>query len=436
MRPLRFPAQAGTRSYPNFSLAPPVRAVYHSRMQNKKADGYRWAIAASGMLAIMAALGFGRFGYSMILPAMKEGLSLSEAQAGDLATANMLGYLAFSLLGGLLASRLGARRVVLASLVIVSFSLFLTGISPTYGWAFAARLLTGMAAGSVNVPVMGLLSTWFEKRERGLAGGLSVSGSSFGILIAGLMVPSLLGRFGPLGWRASWFALSALSLAVALLCSATLRDGASVTAQAGAGVKPGNPVPKPALRDIFARPLVWAIGGIYAFFGFSYIVYTTFFARALTADRGWDIAAAGRLWSTIGALSVASGFLWGAVSDKVGRKTGLAIVFTLQAASFSLLGLWNDQTGIWVSAAIFALTAWSIPAIVAAAAGDILGARLAPGALGFLTLFMGAGQVLGPLAGGRMASLSGSYAGAFILAGGVALSGAGLSVLLPGRKKG
>ena len=58
-----------------------------------------------------------------------------------------------------------------------------------------------------------------------------------------------------------------------------------------------------------------------------------------------------------------------------------------------------------ISAILFGLSAWSIPAIMAAACGDALGPRLAPAALGFITLFFGIGQALGPAVAGAIAGV-------------------------------
>jgi MFS family permease len=67
---------------------------------------------------------------------------------------------------------------------------------------------------------------------------------------------------------------------------------------------------------------------------------------------------------------------------------------------------------------------------MAAACGDVLGARMAPAALGFITLFFGIGQAIGPSVAGAMADASGSFTGAYLLASGVALAGAVGSLLL------
>jgi predicted MFS family arabinose efflux permease len=402
-----------------------------SRRSSARSGGrYGWVIAAVAALTVLGALGFGRHGYTVILASMKEGLGLSEVQAGDLATGNLVGYLVSSVLCGLLASRFGPRVVITVSLFAVAAAMLLTGWASTFRGALIARILTGVASGGANVPAMGLVSSWFHSRRRGLATGIAVSGSSFGLLITGLAVPAILLRYGPSGWRVAWLCLGAGALLIAIICAGLARNSPTA-GRSPAAVK--GAAPRPLLR-VISSGRIWFLAGIYLLFGFSYIIYSTFFVRFLTAEAGFSTRTAGAMWSGIGLVSIASGFLWGIVSDRLGRKYGLAMVFFLQCVSFSLFGLWQVPAGYWVSAALFALTAWSIPAIMAASAGDVMGARLASGALGLLTLFFGIGQAAGPFVAGRIAHFTGSYSGAFLLAGGAALAGALLSLALRLKK--
>jgi predicted MFS family arabinose efflux permease len=379
-----------------------------------------WVMASVSILVVMAALGLGRFGYAMILPAMSDGLRLTAVQAADIATANMVGYLVSSLVCGLLSARFGPRLVVTVSVLLVAAALAATALARDFPSAVVARLATGIASGGANVPVMGLLSSWFSPKRRGLASGMAVGGSSVGLVITGLLVPALMQSFAPNGWRASWVALGIIAAVVFLLCVLFLRNGP------GAG-----PVAETRIADVVRSARVWFLGAVYFLFGFSYIMFSTFFVRHIIDEAGFTARGAGSLWSAIGVVSLASGFLWGAASDRMGRTKSLALVYALQSVAFATLGLWKGMSGALLSALLFALTAWSIPAIMAAASGDMVGSRLAPSALGFITVFFGIGQALGPLVAGRMAQASGSFAPAFIVAGAAALAGAALSLLLP-----
>jgi MFS family permease len=402
---------------------------------------YGWIIAIMSVVTVLGALGLARFGYTMILPSMLEGLGLTDSQAGDLATANMIGYLVMAVTCGYLASRFGPRIVITIFMLIISGSMILTGLAPNFQVALLGRLLTGVGSGGTNVPVMGLVPAWFSAKRRGLATGMAVSGSSFGLFITGLLVPAILGRYGAVGWRYSWFCLAGFAFVIAVLGYLILRNHPRDKGLSPVGIVEA-PVVAPVAKSaglqwgmVYKAAPVWHLALIYILFGFSYIIYTTFFARYLTGEAGFSTQAAGALWSAVGIVSVISGFIWGAVSDVVGRKYGLAIVYFLQFLCFTIFGVWKAPAGYYLSAMLFALTAWSIPGIMAAASGDLLGARLAPAALGFITLFFGVGQAVGTAIGGRIADFTGSYTLAFVIAGSAALVGAVASLFLSTPEK-
>jgi MFS family permease len=400
---------------------------------------YAWVIAALSAVAVVGALGFGRFGYTVILPAMKQQLALSDVQAADLATGTMLGYLVLSVLGGVLAARFGPRLIIAVFLFLTSASMALTGLAGSYGAALVARTLTGVGSGGVNVPVMALTAVWFSPRRRGMAMGITVSGSSIGLLVTGLLIPPILERYGGAGWRYGWFVLAAVTALIAVLCAALLRDSPQ---QKGlrplGGEKKAEGIPLPLVpfskwRSIYTSPRVWQLAAIYATFGFSYVIYATFFVRYLTGEAGIALQRAGSLWSLVGLTSVASGFVWGVVSDRLGRKAALALVLLLQGTSFLLFGVWRAPAGYLSSALLFAVTAWSVPALMAASVGDMTEPRLAPAVFGFISLFLSIGQAAGPFVAGRVAAATGSFGTAFVTGGLVALAGAlGALLLKPG----
>ncbi len=398
---------------------------------------YAWIVLALGVSVVFGALGLARFGYTLVLPAMQNGLGISNTQAGVLATVNLVGYLVLAAVGGAFATRLGPRAVISAGLALAGFGMLMTGFAQGFGMVAFWRGMTGVGSGASNVPVMGLLSSWFGKRRRGFATGLAASGSSAGLILLGLTVPRLLGHYGENGWRVCWFLFGGIALAIAAAGAILLRNKPSEKGMSPIGADDADgggtaehPESSKGIGHVYTSPAAWYMGLIYTAFGFSYIIYVTFFFKHLITEGGYTREAAGSLFMLIGWMSLFCGVIWGGISDRIGRKYTLAAVFLLQSVSFVLFALWHEPAGFLLSSIIFGLTAWSIPAIMAAACGDLFGGGTAPAALGFITLFFGVGQALGPSVAGAIADATGTFNPAFLLAGGVALFGAAGSLFI------
>ncbi len=391
---------------------------------------YGWYVLAVGTLIVLGALGLARFGYTLVLPAMQAGLGMENTGAGALATANLVGYLALSAIGGALAVRFGPRKVITAGLALTAAGMVGTGLSGGFAEAAGWRALTGIGSGASNVPVMALLASWFGKRRRGFATGVASSGSSLALILLGPVVPLVLTQYGDSGWRVCWFFYGGAAAVIAALAWAVLRNRPSEKGLSPIGGDGGdNPAASrtpaaPRWGAVYRSGAVWHLGLVYVAFGFSYIIYMTFFFKHLLAAGGYTREAAGALFMVVGWLSLFCGLIWGAISDRIGRRAALVMVYSIQAVAFALFGIWTSPAGFTVSAALFGITAWSIPAIMAAACGDSLGPELAPAALGFITLFFGIGQAAGPSVAGMIADASGSFHAAFLLAGAVAALGA------------
>ncbi|MEM4246119.1 MAG: YbfB/YjiJ family MFS transporter [Candidatus Bathyarchaeia archaeon] len=378
-------------------------------------------VILSGLLAVLGSLGFARFGYSMILPGMKEGLGLTYTEVGIMESANFLGYMAFAIAGSLLAWRYGPRVVIASSLSVVGASMLMTGLSQSFLQALVARGATGLGAGGANVPAMMLPAAWLPAKRRGLASGLIAAGSGIGIVLTGISVPAVNAVYGSEGWRLSWLILGAATLIFAAVCWGLIRDppgpGDELRGSRALG-----------LKGVATDPVLWRVGVIYLLFGFSYIIYVTFFGAYLVIEVSLPAQSAGGLWALEGALSLECGPLWGHVSDRAGRQVGLAAVFSIHALSFSLFALKSYMMALYVSVILFGMTAWSIPSIMAAYSGDHFARRYAFSAFGLLTLFFGLGQVLGPSAAGLVADLSSTLTRPLLLSSAASSLGAVLSL--------
>jgi sugar phosphate permease len=399
---------------------------------------YGWVVIFTGLLVTIGAHGFGRMSYTLILPAMKDGLHFDYTQLGLLGTGNFIGYLLMAIIGGFLAARFGTRVVIASALSLMGVTMILTGLAETFGFAFAMRLLTGLGNGASYVPAMALGASWFAVERRGFATGIVSAGIGCGTMIAGLVVPIILSTYATEGWRFVWYYLGCAVLIIAAIAAILIRNrpdemGLRQIGNREAGGSGNSPKPVSAPLDwgrIYKIGSVWYLGIVYLMYGFSYIIYMTFFAAYLVKEMGIEAAEAGRLWAIVGGLSIVCGMLWGGLSDKLGRGLGASLSYLVLGVSYAIFALFQSKEGFYLSAIIFGLTAWSIPTIMAAAAGDFVGPRLAPAGLGFITLFFGIGQAFGPYVGGMLADHTQSFVCPFLLAFGVSICGAVLSLRL------
>jgi MFS family permease len=394
---------------------------------------YGWIIVVAGLLSVIGGLGIGRFALGMLLPSMRTDLGLDYAQLGFTGTGNFIGYLLAVLASGSLVARLGARRIIFAALLTIGVTMMLISASNNFYVVLLLYVVTGMGSGAANVPMMGLVSRWFARRLRGRAAGFIVIGSGFGIMGSGLLIPAVNAHWGAGGWRVSWLILGLTVMTIALICGALLRNdprevgstpcGDSGDSTGGDNLAAGG---DPASR----RRILAHLGGIYFLFGFTYVIYATFIVTTLVQDHGFSEAVAGQFWFWVGFLSLFSGPLFGWLSDHAGRRTGLAVVFTMHATAYLLVGLALPGPFLYLSIALFGLAAWSIPGIMAAAVGDYMGARYAVAAIGSITFIFGIGQIAGPALAGILAESSGSFASSYLLAAGLASGALVLSLLL------
>lgn len=405
-------------------------------MAHRKKIHYGWFIAFAGTLTIIAVLGLGRFSLGMLLPAMDGDLRLGYGRMGFISTGNFAGYLLGVIVSSRLVQRFDYRAVISSGIFLVGLSMLTVSVGAGFWMILVAFFCTGVGSGVANVPVMGLVSQWFGSSLRGRAAGIMVSGIGFGIMITGLVIPAINGWAGPAqGWRLNWAILGGFVLCIALVCWFMIRNRPQELGLTIVEKAKRSDVIRAQEREFEFQPTgrgtVVHLGGIYFCFGFSVVIYVTFVVTSLINDFGFSELVAGRFWLGFGFLGIFSGPLFGSLSDRLGRSFTLAIVYLLQAVALVLLAV-NPFTGsIYCSIVLFALCAWSVPSIMAAAIGDYLGPIKAAAGFATLTLFFSVGQVTGPALAGVMAERSSSFAGAYLLAGCLMFAGAAASLLLP-----
>jgi MFS family permease len=381
---------------------------------------YSWVIVVTGMICIVACLGFGRFALGMLLPSMASTLQLSYSQIGFISTGNFIGYLIAVLLCGRIAARMGSRRLIVAALLIIACSMALISRAHHFPVILVLYFITGMGSGAANVPVMGLITAWFDRAIRGRAAGFVVIGSGFAIIISGQLIPWVNRMVGPEGWRLNWLLLAGMVGTIAIVASLFLKNR-----PADVGLEPlGNDGKTMGVvshqttddRSIYRNRTLYLLGSIYFLFGYTYVIYATFIVTTLVKERGFSETIAGTFWSWVGFLSLFSGPIFGTLSDKIGRKGGLMLVFFFQMLAYLLVAAHLPPLFLYLSIGFYGIVAWSIPSIMVAAVSEYVGLDRALAAFGFITFIFGLGQITGPSIAGILAEKTGSFSSSFAMA--------------------
>jgi len=395
---------------------------------------YAWVVTLAGFLSLFACLGLARFAYGMLLPGMRADLAFGYDRMGLISTGNFVGYLAAVALVPRILQRSRPRATIACGLFLLAVCMLAIGGSHSFIVILFLYALVGFGSGLANIPAMVLVSHWFRPALRGRAAGLMIAGNGTAIIFAGFLIPQLNSVYGVDGWRAGWLLLGAISVGIALLAAVLLRNE-----PASLGLEPLGDSARADARELSGDPqgtgqMLVLLGLLYMIFGATYMVYGTFIVTSMVEDFGLREETAGFYWSWVGLLSIFSGIGFGSLSDRIGRKAGLTLVFSVQSCAYLLAGSGLGEVALILSILLYGISAFAIPTIMTAAVGDYFGLRRAATVFSLITFFFATGQTIGPGSAGVFAEAVGSFGPAYLVAGGLTVLAALLALALPGRR--
>lgn len=340
-----------------------------------------------------AAMGIGRFVYTPILPFMAEGLHLTQGEAGLIASANFLGYLAGALAAA--SSRLpgSARSWMLAALAASAITTGAMGSTQSLAPFLGLRFVSGAASAFVLVLASALVLERLSISGRGGLSALHFAGVGVGIAISALLIWGI-GSLGG-GWRWMWFGGGLASLA-AVIAVATL-----VPATRGPAARSTPTMPT---ASTFAP---WPLVIAYGLFGFGYVITATFIVVIVRASP--DMRAIEPLvWLVVGVSAIPSVIIWSLIGRRFGMLRTFAIACLVEAIGVVSSVTWVSVTGLLVAAAFLGGTFVGISALGLMAARE-LSSGDSRRSFAMMTAAFGLGQTVGPVVAGYGFDLTGSF---------------------------
>ncbi len=375
------------------------------------------SLSIGGLLAMAAGIGVGRFVYTPILPPMVEALSLTKSQAGLIASANFLGYLAGALLA---AVRLpGSRRFwLLASLAVTAICLLGMGLTTEMPVFIGLRLVAGAASAFALIFSSALVIDRLSAAGHGALSAVHFAGVGVGIAVSAIIVAVLL--HAGAAWTMLWFASAAFAVAasLAVVWLVPPDETAAQAAQRPAGTR---------LSADFTALLL-----AYGLFGFGYVITATFIVDMV---RGSSSLAhlEPYIWVLFGLSAAPSVALWTGLGRRWGVLRIYAVACVVEAVGVAASALWLHPASIVLSAVFVGGTFMGLTALGLVATRSSGGDPR--GRIALMTASFSFGQILGPAFAGYVYDATGSLAMPLLVAVAALVLAAILSLVADARRR-
>jgi MFS family permease len=332
---------------------------------------------------------------------------------------------AFTNLGaGVLADRLGRKRLLVIGWLVALPVPVLVAFAPAWGWIVAANLLLGVNQGLAWSMTVVMKIDLAGPARRGLALGLNEAAGYLGVAVTAFLTGALAATYAPL--TVIWVGALAISVTGALISYVFVRDTGAHVAQEqldhGAdgqalslrrALTEGT-LEQPVLRACSQAGLVNNLNDALAW-GLAPLYLAANGASA--REIGIVAAVYPGVW---GAGQLATGWL----SDHTGRKPLIVLGMLVQAAGLTVLVLGGGAFGpSVVAAALLGVgTALVYPTLIAAVSDAVRPRDRAP-AVGVYRFWRDIGFALGAVLAGVVADAAGASAAIAVVAALTAVSG-------------
>jgi MFS family permease len=400
-----------------------------------------WWVALAAFVTLLGAAGF-RAVPSVLIDPLHEEFDWPVSTISAAVSINLVLFGLISPFAAALMDRLGMRRVVVGALVLVAAGSGLT-VFMTQSWHLLLcwGVLVGVGTGSMSMAFVATVTGRWFVRHRGLVSGVLTAAGATGQLV---FLPLVAALATDHGWRTPALVVAAAALAVVPVVLLLLRDHPADVATTAYGAPPDHVATTVTvtgssalravrvLRDAARTKTFWLLAAGFAICGASTngLIGTHFVSAA--HDHGMPHTTAASLLALIGIFDVAGTVLSGWLTDRVDPRLLLGAYYTLRGLSLLILpSLFAPDTepSMWVFIVFYGLD-WiaTVPPTVALCR-DRFG-EAGPVVFGWVFASHQVGAAVAALGAGVIRDLRGTYDLAWLLAGGLCVVAALLSLAI------
>ncbi|WP_322880190.1 YbfB/YjiJ family MFS transporter [Pandoraea sputorum] len=286
-----------------------------------------WRATLCAACASLIGIGFARFAYTALLPAIIGAHWFAPSTAAYLGAANLGGYLAGAL-GARVLSRHASNVTILRVMMLLVVAAFFACAWPlSFLWFFAWRFVSGFAGGVLMVIAAPSVLAHVTPSRRGIVSGAIFAGLGLGIAASGTLVPLLLRQ----GLAQTWVGLGVLSLVLTVVAWRGWPANSPATAATAAHPRhrPAAPI---TLRSLYIE---------YALNAVALVPHMIFLVDYVARGLGKGLDAGANYWVLYGLGAIVGPLFVGHLADRIGFARALRVAYVAQmfAVILPVLGL-------------------------------------------------------------------------------------------------
>ena len=347
-----------------------------------------------------AAVGIARFAYTPLLPPLQDALDWTVAQAGDVASANFLGYMVGALIAAMLNQAKQRQICLFAAMLFCVITTAAGGLVNSFPAWLGIRFLSGITSAFCLVLSTAIVIEFLTSHTRSQLSALHFAGVGTGIVISVFAIEAA--KLFEFSVFAQWMALAIVLLVLLIVAWLVFRQLPTES------IKKTETTAKtetnPTNTSILLRKLIIA----YGLFGFGYIITATFIiAMARQLEHATVIEPL--TWIVFGLIAAPSVLIWQKLSQSLGTFAALRWAYVIEAIGVLLAGFGTGFISLVIGGALLGGTFIGITALGLIAARQIATNNQAQ-TIGWMTASFGLGQLLGPAVAGRLAQFTQGFA--------------------------
>ena len=352
------------------------------------------ALAAGGAIALIVAMGIGRFVYTPILPFMEADLGLSKSDGGLIASANYLGYLVGALAAAWIKLPGGVRRWFLSAIGLSILTTAAMGFTTSMAAFLLIRFLSGVASAFVLVLSSTVVLARLTDAGRQSLFSVQFAGVGMGISVSAIVVAQMASHGAE--WPAFWLASGVIGVIGLIAVVVLVNSDPPIPVEVVQSSKNGS---SDLSRDM------WSLIISYGLFGFGYVILATFISAMVrdTPEISWLESG---IWLTVGVAAIPAVAFWLWVAERWGTGFSYAAQGFTQAIG-TLIATFATASTVIIGAITLGAT------IVGLTAVGLIHARTLTDrdpryVLGVMTGAFGIGQIVGPIFAGIVSDYTGT----------------------------